>query len=61
MKKNSSKSDYVITGRPIMGTETLAGQRHRCGVLWVITGLGCERSWVQTLGVTPIFESVSIE
>ncbi len=44
-----------------MGVETLAGQRHRCGVLWVMTGLGCERSRVQIPGVTPIFEGVSIE
>ena len=45
-----------------MGTETLAGQRHRRGVLWVMTGLRCEWSQVQILGVTPIFEvSVSNE
>ena len=43
-----------------MGTETLAGQRHRHGVLWVITGLGCERSRVQIPGGDPICEGVSI-
>ena len=41
------KSDYVISGRPIMGTETLAGQHHRYVMLWLITGLGCERSQFQ--------------
>ncbi len=44
-----------------MGTEMLAGQCHRRGVLWVMTGLGCEGSQVQIPGVTPIFEGVSIE
>ena len=58
MKKNCSKSNYVITGRPIC-METLAGQHHRCGVLWVITDLGCGRSRVQILGGTPIFEGVN--
>ncbi len=36
-----------------MGTETLARQRHRRGVLWVITGLGCGRSRVQIPGGEP--------
>ncbi len=47
-----------------MGTETLAGLHHRCGVLWVITGLGCGRSRVQIPGGgegTPIFEGVSFK
>ncbi len=44
-----------------MGMETLAGQCHRRGMLWVITGLGCKRLQVQIPGVTPIFEGVSIE
>ncbi len=30
-----------------MDKETMAGQRHRRGVLWVITGLGCEGSQVE--------------
>ena len=45
-----------------MGTETLAGQRHRRGLLWVITGLGCGRSQVQIPGEPPFLKvSVSNE
>ncbi len=39
-----------------MGTETLAGKRHRRGMLWVMTGLGCERSRVQIPRITPILK-----
>ena len=41
--------------------EKLDGQHHRCGMLWVITGLGCGRSRVQIPGETPIFEGVSFK
>ncbi len=43
-----------------MGTETLAGQRYRRGVLWVMTGLGCGRSRVQIPGGEPPFLKVSV-
>ncbi len=44
-----------------MGTEMLAGQRHKHGVLWVITGLGWEKSWVQNPGVgVPPFLKVAV-
>ena len=33
-----------------MGTATLAGQRHRRGVEWIVKGLGCEGSRVQIPG-----------
>ena len=57
MKK---KSDYIISGIPIMGTETVVGQRHRRGVLWVITGLECGTPGLKS-GGAPIFEGVSFK
>ena len=44
-----------------MGMEMLAGQRHRRGVLWAITDLGCGTSQVQISEGTPIFEGVSFK
>ncbi len=58
--ENWSKSDYVINAGPIIRTETLAGQRHRCGLAWVFKGLGCEGSPVQFRG-KPTFYGVSVK
>ena len=45
-----------------MGTETLAGQRLRRGVLWVITGLGAGGPGFKSQGEPPILKvSVSNE
>ena len=55
-----SRTTSSLVGLYVYGNAGRAARRHSRGVVWVITGLGCERSQVQIPRETPIFEGVSI-
>ncbi len=56
---NQSNRDQPIRPTLYMETETMVGQHHRRGVVWLVKGLGRKGSQVQILGETP-FSKVSV-